>query len=132
MDKVKSEALYFFTVLLSAESALSADRIIFPFVFESRPMPKKASDRFFGTLIADVERGCPAWLVLSRGVQRCRSPLVGDISLARAKLGIPFMSITEVSLWLIHLYDRRGAIKLRIKKAMDLAPPPVCDFMFGT
>jgi hypothetical protein len=29
MDKVKSEALYFFTVLLSAESALPADRIIY-------------------------------------------------------------------------------------------------------
>jgi hypothetical protein len=28
MDKVKSEALYFFTILLSAESALSADWII--------------------------------------------------------------------------------------------------------
>ena len=29
MDKVKSEALYFLTVRLSAESALSADRIIY-------------------------------------------------------------------------------------------------------
>lgn len=35
VDKVKSEALYFLTVRLIAENALTAERIIFNFVFET-------------------------------------------------------------------------------------------------
>jgi hypothetical protein len=59
MDKAKSEALYFFTILLGAESALSADWIIFPFVFESTSRRKKGDGHSQTVAVMKLLNGMP-------------------------------------------------------------------------